>query len=53
MTKDELLKKLREAASTAEDDAEVGHLDADQALLDYINDVDVHQAFDAVKKWYA
>ena len=51
MTKEELIAKLKECALN--DDTEVAHLDADDALLEYINDPDVKAAFDDVDKWYA
>jgi hypothetical protein len=50
MSKAELVAKLRALAA---EDPEEGHVDADQALLDYIGDPDVREAFAAVPKWYA
>lgn len=44
----ELLKKLQE-----EEDTEVAHGAADQALLDYINDPEITAAYDAIDKWFA
>lgn len=46
-----LLTTLRELAKLG--DAEVAHGKADDALLDYINDEEVRQAYDAIDKWYA
>jgi hypothetical protein len=34
-------------------DAEKPHQDADDALLVYIGDVEIAEAYDLVKKWYA
>lgn len=58
MTKEELIDRLREIAKSGAPgygytDEEVDHLAADQALLDYINDPDVAEAFNSIKKWYA
>jgi len=50
MDKAELLRKLKDLG---EDDPEIGHKLADRLLLEYINDVDVSEAFDFISKWYA
>lgn len=50
MTKEELLEKLR---SFHTDDEESDHVNADDALIEYINDPEVTEAFNAIKKWYA
>jgi hypothetical protein len=61
MTKEELLDKL----NTLEADntyvfggkerirSEEVHLEADELLLEYINDDDIRQAFEKLRKWYA
>jgi hypothetical protein len=54
MTRDELLAKLRELGN--EDDArdpEADHARADDLLLEYINDPEIAEAFNAFDKWYA
>jgi hypothetical protein len=52
MTREELLAKLKEC--TGDDvDKEMGHWDADQALLEFIADEDIAEAYQAVGKWYA
>ena len=51
MTKDELLKILRDCAKS--DDPEIAHGDADEALLKFINDPQISAAFDLIEKWYA
>ena len=51
MTKKALLDKLRRLAKS--DDTEGGHVNADAALLAYINDPDVSEAYHAIDKWYA
>jgi len=51
MTRDELLAKLKEAYD--EQDEERGHLTADTALLEYINDKTVTAAYAMIDKWYA
>lgn len=54
MTKDELIAKLLDlGAVPAEEYSESdAHYAADRALLAYINDDDVTEAFDALHKWY-
>lgn len=51
MTKLELLEKLLEIKKS--DDPEQGHAEADDSLLEYINDADVTAAFTALTRWYA
>ncbi len=51
MTKDELLAKL--AVIAQDGDQERAHGDADDALIEYINDPDVKAAYDDIDKWYA
>ena len=52
MTKDELIAKLRKLH---EEDwrAEENHIEADGALIEYINDDDVKEAYNGLKKWYS
>lgn len=52
MTKQELIQRLVEISEQF-DDIEVSHIEADKALLEYINDEAVTDAFDVVPKWYA
>jgi hypothetical protein len=49
--KAELLDKLRECAKS--DDIESAHYDADNAMLDYINDPEIRKAYSKIEKWYA
>lgn len=51
MTRDELLRALRDLA--ANDDLGEAHIDADDALLIYINDPEITAAYVAISKWYA
>lgn len=51
VTKQELIEKLRELKKDA--DLEMAHVDADDYLLEYINDPQVTEAFHAINKWYA
>ena len=53
MTKEELLIKLRGLADGSRFDVEHDHVEADDLLIQYINDPDITEAFDAIKKWYA
>ncbi len=50
MTKEELLAKLSECSTG---DEEKDHAKADALLLEYINDVEIMEAFDKIEKWYA
>lgn len=51
MTKAELLEKLK--ACRESDDPEFAHGEADDALVEFINDEEVAEAFYAVERWYA
>lgn len=51
MTRDELLARLRELAQDS--DRERAHGEADDALLAYINDDAVTDAFNSQTFWYA
>ena len=51
MTRDELLKRLIELAE--DQDCEIAHSNADEALLAYINDEEITTAFINVCKWYS
>lgn len=56
MSKDELilsLNEIRDRQRKGNDDTELSHIDADNLLLDYINDEDIKKAFDELIKWYA
>lgn len=50
MTRDELLAKLK---GWEDGDAEVAHLAADLALLDFIDDDEIRAAFLAIHRWYS
>ena len=51
MTKKELIKKLNVWRINA--DTELGHTFADRALIEYIDDPDIKEAYEALNKWYA
>ncbi len=51
MTKQELIEKLKELAKSS--DTEEAHGGADQLLIDFINDEEITEAYDSIKKWYA
>lgn len=54
MTKEEALKRLRELASgKCKGDDEEWHVEADEILLDLIDDDEIREAYDDVPKWYA
>lgn len=52
MKLDTLIFKLREAASVSEEDMELGHMMADAALLEYMNNPRITEAYDEVVKNY-
>lgn len=52
MTKEELIQNLK-ALSESNYDIEVGHGQADEWLLEYINDAEVTELFNELEKWYA
>ena len=49
MTKYELLDKL----THLNDDPEENHVNADEALLSFINDEEISEAFNKLEKWYS
>ena len=61
MNKQELVKRLikldkyadADFFSTNHGDAEDWHIEADDLLLEYINDKDIKDAYDNISKWYA
>ncbi len=55
MTKDELLAKLAkiQADDNVHNDTEVTHINADEALLEFINDAEIEAAFREIPRWYA
>ncbi len=53
MTKSELIEKLKSLAELSEHDEERAHGEADEVLLQYINDPDVSEAFEKIDRWYA
>lgn len=53
MTKKELLKKLKLIVEAGNCDMESSHLQADEALLEYINDPKITEAFQEIEKWYS
>lgn len=51
MTKEQLLARLVECINSC--DTENAHSDADDALIEYIADEEIAEAYRAVDKWYA
>ena len=51
--KEELIKKLKELATQSLEDPELAHLQADNLLIEFINDEDIYCAYALVKKYYA
>lgn len=52
MTKEELIEKLTKIYENGEYPAP-DHENADELLLQYIDDDDVRNAFERIEKWYA
>lgn len=50
MNKEELIEALKNCNTGCE---EANHLNADDLLLEYIDDDRVTEAFDDINKWYA
>lgn len=50
MEKKELLKRLKEECTSG--DEEVDHANADELLLEYIDDEEITKAFNEIDKWY-
>lgn len=54
MTKDELIKSLKEANREFKHDPECAHLKADDLLIAFIGDEDIKAAYNKIQpKWYA
>ena len=54
MNKEELLARLKDIEFGEDNgDEEAQHIKADKALLEYINDTDITEAFESIPKWYA
>jgi hypothetical protein len=51
MEKKDLIEQLLKAAKSG--DTEAAHGDADDLLIQYINDAEIKDAYEAVPKWYA
>lgn len=51
MTKNELILKLKELQKS--NDTETAHAEADDLILEYINDEEIKREYDAISKWYA
>lgn len=51
MTKEELIAKLHEIREKSE--REKGHMQADDALIEFINDSEITEAYESISKWYA
>ncbi len=51
MTKEELVAKLKELSNNL--DIEDSHIKADELLLEYIDDIDIINAYHKLERWYA
>ena len=52
MTKEELIQKLKDLQNTGWN-REEPHVNADRALLKFINDPEITKEYDEIDKWYA
>jgi hypothetical protein len=53
MTKQELLEILKKLEGISPDqDVERPHIEADEALIEYINDPEIAEAYEKIPKWY-
>ncbi len=52
-TTKELVEQLKKIKAEGHGDHEHDHVEADRALLAFIGNPDVTDAFDAITKWYA
>lgn len=53
MTKQELLEILKKLEERETYDIELVHIEADNALIEYINDPEIKKAYEEIPKWYA
>jgi len=53
MTKKELIVELKKCAEASTFDAEEAHRDADKALLIFIDDIEIADAYKSIRRWYA
>jgi hypothetical protein len=53
MTLDQLVQKLRTIHQEHYGDRETAHMQADRALIEFIDDRAVENAYDAIGKWYS
>lgn len=53
MEKKELIERLENIKKEYWWDTEEAHVEADSALIEYINDEEVTKAYDNIDKWYA
>jgi hypothetical protein len=51
MTKEELIEKLKKLENS--DDPEIAHINADDLLMEYIDDAEILSAFEQIPKWYS
>jgi hypothetical protein len=51
MNRDELLDRLRELAGDG--DKERAHSRADKALIEYLDDAEIAEAYDVLERWCA
>ena len=51
MNKEELIEKLKKCEEDG--DTESAHVEADDLLIEYINDPDIRKAYNDIGKWYS
>lgn len=53
MSKPTLLRKLRIILKRENSDTELNHIEADDLLLEFINDKSITKLFKKINKWYS
>lgn len=51
MSKKDLIKQLQEVKDFG--DTENAHIEADDLIIEYINDPEIKKAYEEIDKWYA
>lgn len=53
ITKQELKARLQQIVDRTSGDTESDHADADEALLDYVDDAEILEIYESIGGWYA
>ncbi|KKN17516.1 hypothetical protein LCGC14_0965010 [marine sediment metagenome] len=52
MKQKEIIAELKELQRLSKHDPEVAHDEADKLILKYVNDGEITEAFNLIKRWY-